>query len=157
MSEKENEIKWRAAEYEYFEKSINWYAFVILATITLVIMALVQGNFFFAVFMVIAGFMVTTLGKKKPKVLDLTINDKGVGIGKDDFFLYEELEGFSVRENDNKLNEIIIKKETTLNPFVKLRIDSKMTEKAKEILERNLEENDYKESAVDTFSDFLRF
>ncbi|MEX1013838.1 MAG: hypothetical protein WDZ80_01615 [Candidatus Paceibacterota bacterium] len=155
--EAEGVVKWRAAEYEYFEKSINWYAIVILATFILVVFSLWQGNFFFAVFMILAGFMVVSLGKKKPRVLDLTINNKGVGVGKDDFYLYEDLEGFDVRENDHRLNEIIVKKQTTLNPFIKLRIDSNMMEDAVEILKDNLEKKNYEESAVDTVSDILRF
>jgi hypothetical protein len=47
-------ISWRAAEFHYIEKDYLWYTGIIAAGALLLVIALWQRNFFFAVFVAIA-------------------------------------------------------------------------------------------------------
>ncbi len=158
MTKKETStITWRAAEYEYAGKRASWYFIIIGATAVLTISALWQHNFFFAVFVLIAGTMLIVLGKKRPRVVNFTINEKGVGIGKYQFYDYDDLEGFDIHERPHRLDEILLKRKTTFNPFVKMPIDSKNAPKARVILTSYLEETEYNESLIDILADWLGF
>lgn len=155
---KENEvISWRAAEFKYFEKGILWYASVILAAVLLVIFALWQDNFFFAIFIVLASVVLIFLGRKRPKVVEFRITDNGISAGKDIDYDYEQLEGFTVREYEGRLNEIVVKADTTINPFVKMPVDSQILPKVTEKLKKHIPEKEYEEAIVDTFADLFRF
>ena len=74
----EKEISWRAAEYEHFEKGGGWYLMVGGAALILLLIALWQKNFFFGIFILIAGILVIVLANRKPGVLDFKLTEKGV-------------------------------------------------------------------------------
>lgn len=151
----QNEITWRAAEYRYIKKGAGWYWLIGFIASALVVISLFQDNFFFAVFIVIAAAMLITLGGRKPQIFDFKINDKGVAIGDKIFYDYERLEGFTIRNRPEQLDEIVFKKKATINPHIKIPIDSKLAPKVKNILETKLPEIEYQESLIDII--FERF
>src|SRR3989338_4913901 len=97
------EIIWRAAEYKHTEKNLEWYFFVGATTLILIVFALWQKNFFFAVFILIATAMLFTYSRKKPQIVEFKINNEGIGI-ENDFYKYETLESFTVRKRPEHLD-----------------------------------------------------
>jgi c-di-AMP phosphodiesterase-like protein len=150
------EISWRAAEYEYVPKSALWYLIIIVVALILTIISLFQRNFFFAVFIIIATAMVIFLGRRRPAVINFGLTAEGVRIDKI-LLSFENLENFSIRRRPGYLDEIVLKKKAAVNPFVRMPIDSKTAEEARQFLSEYLEEVEYKESLVDIFSEWLRF
>lgn len=157
MAENNEDIIWRAAEFKYFKKSFGWYVTVIGIAALLVIFALTQNNFFFAVFIVLATIMLVFLGKKRPKVVRFEITDNGVSVGKDISYSYDELEGYTVREYEHRLSEIVIKRNAVVDPFLKMPVDSKKLPKAVDKLSKHIPEKEYEESMIDTLSDLFGF
>lgn len=155
--ENKKEVSWRAAEYRYFKKSPTWYMWVMGGTVLLIIFSIWQNNFFFAVFIAIAAVMVIFMGKKKPRVIDFKIDEEGVHIGKDTFYPYKNLEWFAIRTRPESLNEIVVRRDSKINPIVKIQADSKVTPKAREILKEKLEEKEYEESFIDSITSLFRF
>ncbi len=151
------EVSWRAAEFRYFEKSRAWYMWVIGIAALLVIISIWQKNFFFGVFIAIAAALVIFMGKKKPRIIDFKIDEEGVYIGPDTFYDYDSLKWFAMRERPGSLNEIVIRRDTTVNPIVKIQADSEVIPKAREILNEKLEEVEFKESLIDTLSEYFRY
>jgi hypothetical protein len=149
-------ISWRAAEYEHTEKEAGWYWLVGAISFVLIVVAFWQKNFFFAVFIVIAVGMVMFFSRRKPEVVDFSITDTGINIGELSLY-FENLDSFSIRSRPGHLDEIVLKKKTTVNPFVRIPIDSRMVEKAGEFLRNHLPEVEYKESLVDIFSEWFGF
>lgn len=153
----EKEISWRAAEYEHFEKGGGWYLMVGGAALILLLIALWQKNFFFGIFILIAGILVIVLANRKPGVLDFKLTEKGCEIGRGIFYEYGQLDNFSLHNRPGRLDEMVIKKKTTFNPFVKIPIDSQTAEKARIFLVQKLPEVEYKDSFLDVLTDFLGF
>lgn len=153
---KQNEIIWKAAEYEYYHKDISWYWISFIISAILILIALWQKNFFFAVFVAIAEVAVILLSKRRPQIIEFKITDEGVTIGKDLFF-YRDLDGFKIISRPHRLDEIILKKSTSFNPFLKIPIDSKLAEKAKVILQNYLAEIEYETPLIDTLTDWIGF
>ena len=151
------EISWRAPEYSYTVKGNYWYAITIVIAFILLIIALTQKNFFFAIFIILAEVMLIFFAKKRPQIIDFEINDTGIAIGKNSFYEYDNLEGFSIDSHPPRLDEIILKKKTAVNPYIKIPIDSKLAIQAKEILAQKLPEIEYQASIIDILANWLGF
>ncbi|MGC9602938.1 MAG: hypothetical protein ABSF47_00490 [Minisyncoccia bacterium] len=153
----ETEITWRAAEYEHLEKGGSWYLIVGGTALVLLVIALWQKNFFFGIFILLAGIMVITFGNRRPDVLDFKLTREGCELGRGIFYKYDQMENFSLRSRPNRLDEIIFRKKTTFNPFVRIPVDSRTAERAKIFLVQKLPEIQYDGSLLDILIDFLGF
>jgi hypothetical protein len=153
----EKEITWRAAEYEYVEKGAEWYWVVGTLGAILAMIALWQRNFFFFVFVVVAGTMLVVFGRRRPRVLDFTVGEKGVGVGSGSLLPYDQLEWFAVHEREGRMHEIVFKKKTTVNPIVRLPADVTTVRHAARVLEERLPREQYEASLLDTLSELLGF
>ncbi len=153
----QNELAWRAAEYQYVEKDTTWYFIIVAAALILTILSLIQKNFFFAVFVIIAAAMIIFFARRKPQVVDFRITEKGVAIGENAFYDYDRLEGFAIVKKPNRLDEIVVKRKAVVNPYVKIPVDSENRRRAEEILKIHLPEVTYEESLLDIVSDWFGF
>jgi hypothetical protein len=150
-------ISWRAAEREHFEKSPGWYLIVGGAALILFIVALWQRNFFFGIFILLAGILVVTLGNRKPAVLEYRVTDKGCDVGRGIFYEFDKLDNFSLRNRPGSLDELILKKKSAFNPFMRIPIDSRTAEKVRIFLVQKLPEIEHPDSFLDLLIDFLGF
>ena len=147
-------LSWSAAEHEYAEKNAMWYLVLGGIALLLLIIALWQGNYFFAVFVVIAAVILTNFGKRRPKVFEFRVTTEGVGVG-EKFLPFEELESFMIRERQDALHELIVKKKTYVNPYVRIPVDEGTAEQARALLAVKLPEEEYEASLIDLFADWL--
>jgi len=150
------EISWSAAEHGYYEKDLRWYLAVGGVGAVLFILALWQSNYFFAVFVAFAAGVLIHFGKRRPKVLDFRITKEGVGIG-ERFLEFDRLESFAVRERPGALHELIVKQRVYMNPYVRIPIDGMTAKRAQEFLAERLPEEEYQQSFIDLFADWLGF
>ena len=150
------EIQWKAAEYEHFEKDPLWYVGLVVGAIILLLVALWQKNFFFAVFIIIATALVSFFGRRKPRVVEFLIDEKGIHIG-NTVHEYDQIESFSIIQRPGYLDELIITKKAALNPHVRIPIDSHLAETAKEFLKERLTEVEHQHSVIDAIADRLGF
>ncbi len=154
---KKREVAWRAAEHEYHEKDVSWYWVLGTVAAILILIAVWQRNFFFIVFLFIATPMMFFFGKRKPRILALSVNDEGVGVGKGVFYPYAELQGYRVLENEGSLDQIVFRKKGNFNPFFRLLIDSGTRARAEEILRDHLKVIDYEPTFLDIVSEWMGF
>lgn len=158
MTEKtQKEVSWRAAEYEFKEKGPAWYLIIGFIAAVFIVLAFVGKNFFFAVFILVASITLMFFGGVRPQVFNFRVGEEGIEIGERKTYRYEDLGGFAIFERPGRLDELILKKKTNINPYVKIPVDSKTAKRAKEILMDHLPEIEYRESLIDIFSDLLRF
>lgn len=150
------EVSWQAPEHIEHDRDIRWYISVGVVALIIFFISLLLGNFLFAIFIALAGVLMVTLSHKKPEIYTFKINKDGVYIGDDIFHDYENIEGFGIIEHEHKLDEIIIKKDRILVPFIKLPIDSRTLPQAKRVLKKKLKEEEYRESVIDTLADVLK-
>jgi len=151
-----NEISWRAAEYDFVPKDVSWYWLVGGVAAALFLIALWQGNFFFAIFVVLAGAVMIFFGRRRPQIFDFKINEEEVIIGKLRY-KFDFFEGFALRKRPGRLDEIVLKKKKAFNPFLKIPIDSILAQDARVLLLSKLPEIEYSDSLVDIFFDWIKF
>ncbi len=157
QEQKRNEIRWEAAEYEFIPKSTGWHAGIGVMTLALVGIALWQQNFFFAIFILIAGIMVIILGNRHPEVIGFVLNEDGIHIGEAAFYPFEKLEGFSIRERPHRSDELILRRKIAVNQLVHISIEPEMISKLRAFLEQHLPEEEHEPSFLESLTDILGF
>lgn len=95
-------IAWKALEYEYVEKSADWYW--IVGTIGALVTAISYfiGNWSFAILVVISTIMFMFLATRRPGWITVKLNHKTISINNRNKYLkhYDE---FNIDEERNKL------------------------------------------------------
>jgi len=151
-------IRWSAPEFHYYEKDIVWYWLVLIVTLILVVIALWQKNFLFAVFLIVAALLTIAWARRTPKTIDFTLSEKGLDIGGKKFYPYEGLTGFAIvsGDQDTGFDELIVKTKGQLNALIKIIIISGESGAIKNLLSRFIPEIEYQESVSDRLARMLR-
>lgn len=146
-------LSWRAAEYEHIQKSASWYAAIGGGAIVVAVIAFWSENLFFGVFILCAAGLLLFLSGRRPQILEFEISDAGVEIKEKIKLPFESLHDFSIRSRPYSLDELILRKKTNINPYVRIPIDSTLAEKARALLREKISEVEYEESIIDLLSD----
>lgn len=155
---KEKEIHWHAPEFEYRDKGELWYLGVIVLTAILVLIALWQRNYLFALFVGIAGALVISWGRRFPATLKFSVEEHGIRIDAIKFHSWGELESFAVHERQDELSEIFLKKRRrSPNPLIRIYAYTDELGKIRERLAEHLPEEEHEESLVDSLERIVRF
>ena len=153
------EITWEAPEFEYMHKGPNWYWLTILVMFVLVAIALWQGNFLFAVFVLIAGVLIMIWGSHYPRHMEFKVDDEGLEIVGQKTYPYRDLKAFAVKPGhvDSEWSEILITKRSHFSPHVKIFIPDEQLKEVEDFLAQHIEQIEYEDSLVDHIGKLLRF
>jgi hypothetical protein len=88
-------ISWRIPEYQGEEKTKLWYAIYSLIGVSLLAYAIFTQNFIFAIIIVFAAVLIVVLEGGKVGMLEVSISDKGVMVGKE-FYSHDQIEDFFI-------------------------------------------------------------
>lgn len=152
------EIVWQAPAFRYYPKSVSWYWLSLIIAILLMAFAVWQKNFLFAVFIFLAELAVFVWARRQPELIKFKIDEKGVSVAGKTYY-YDELEKFCLRpDSENKIfEELILKKKTHFNPYLKIFIEARFSSRAREILSQKLIEEEYEDSLLEGILKWLRF
>jgi hypothetical protein len=153
----QQEITWSAPEYHYYEKSTRWYGAVAVLAGALMLIALVQKNFLFAFFAVIAGFLVSFWGKRVPQTIPFALKEKELTINNRRSYLYEKCGGFTIIETPNHPPELVLKTQERLHPWLRIIIPKNQEEAIRTLLLEHMQEIEYTESLGDHIARMLKF
>jgi len=153
-------LAWSAPEFEYWQKPRIWYLVLILVSLVIFIIALWQGNFLFAVFVVLASIVLISSGKRPPRHLDFRLTEEALIIDNKKAYLYEQLSGFAIHRLDSikdGLSELVIQRKHRLGAYLKILYPTAHTEEIRHFLNRHLPEIEYQDSLSDHFFRWLKF
>lgn len=88
-------MQWTFPEYEKPQRGSWWYVIMIALGGGLAAYALFDGNFLFALIIILFAFILFTHHRSEPMTLAFTVYETGLQIG-DKFYLFREVESFSV-------------------------------------------------------------
>ena len=148
---------WEAPEFRHYLKDFYWYWASLLVTAVLFALSLWQGNFLFAVFVVIAEFIVIRSGNEPPKSVRFSITKQGVQVGTHRLYTYDTLLGFAASDEPDGLSELFLQSKNKFSPVVKLHAYSYELEKIKTTLGEFLPELEYEETPFDAIAKIIRF
>ncbi len=153
----EEPISWRAAEYEYKKRTLSWHLTVAAVVLGGAVLSFITGNFFFGLFLIGAGILVFFFAKQKPPICEFIISEEMIEIVDKMKIPLDSIKEFSIRSRPGALDELIIRKNVRVNPYVRIQIETKLGEKIRETLSKKIKEVEYEEPIVDIISDYFGF
>lgn len=148
-------FKWSAPEYEYFEKSADWFWAVIVISLSASVAAFILGNFLFGVLIAVSGIAVALHGVKKPRITDFSITARGITIN-NKLYPYSSLDSFWIRFNPPFEKVLSIKSKKMFMPYILIPLGETDPNAAREILIKFIREKEHDESFIDFLIKILR-
>jgi hypothetical protein len=87
--------QWDFPEYEKPERGMLWYTVAFGLGGGLLIWAVLDANFLFALIILLFAFIIFTHHRRDPQVLTFTLYERGMQIG-DRFYLFREVQSFAL-------------------------------------------------------------
>lgn len=133
-------MRWSAEEFEYSEKSIDWFWAVGVVAVGFAILSIFLGNLLFAILIIISAFALSVQAVRKPRLINFEINEEGVIIDKK-LYTYNTLESFWIINKE----KIIIKSKKAVVPFLIIPLQNINPKTLREYLIKNLKEEEMSE------------
>jgi len=148
-------ISWTGPEYIYREKGPEWYWAVVIINAGIIISAILLNNYIFAVFILLATFTLIIFASKRPKNIEIKINEQGILCDKY-FYPWSSLESFWIEENVDH-QKIILKSKKILMPYISLPIRQDDILNVREFLRNYLTEEQLHEPILHKLMEIIGF
>jgi len=136
-------LEWSALEYEEKERSADWFWALGIIVATSSVAAIIYGNYFFAVLLILSGILLGFFAIKKPEMISYELNSQGLKI-RTRLYPYENIKSFWVQIEPKPM--LFIKSERAFMPILSIPIDHDMTENIHSIIiSKNVVEEEMKE------------
>ncbi len=150
-------ISWETHEYVHVEKSSDWYWALGLLAVAGATGALLMENVLFAVFILIASFVLALASSRQPNVMHFSVTQRGVRID-DTLYPYTALDSFSIDEpTPDHTPKLILKQSKPLAPIIVIPIVDVDPDDVHDFLTAFLREDDHIEPLTHRFMDWLGF
>lgn len=116
-------IEWQSYDFDYKEKTADWFWAVAIITLSLTTLAAIYNNPLFALFMVIAGATILMTAQKKPKVITFKLTTKGIKID-ENLFTYDAIKSFWIKENRYSPPKLLVRSEKFITPVMVIPIET---------------------------------
>jgi hypothetical protein len=153
-------LQWSALEYEEKERSHDWFWALGIIVVTSSIAAIIYGNYFFAVLLILSGVLLGFFAIKKPDVVFYELNEKGLQ-AKNRLYPYDNIKSFWVQRTDEELKHrptLFIKSQRVFMPVISIPIDMSLAAQIRSMmLQKNVTEEEMKEHVSEKIMDSLGF
>ncbi|MBI3627537.1 MAG: hypothetical protein HY220_02185 [Candidatus Sungbacteria bacterium] len=147
---------WRAPEYHHIPKERNWYIAGAIIAGSLLVYSLMTANYFFAIFTLLATFIVYTYSVRLPKEMYGAITSHGVQIN-NRLYGFEDLNSFWIFYEPGGIKELSLESKKAVMPYIRLPLGDAEPVKIREILVQYVPEVRHEESLAETLSRFIGF
>lgn len=148
------ELTWQAYEYNYHEKTSDWFWALWIITISLAVASILFKNTLFAIFLVLASLALSLYAKREPEIITCRLTDRGLQFGKT-LYPYQTLDSFWVNEDMHP--KIIVQSKKVVMPLLIIPIGNLNPAAVRDFLTRYLREEEHQEPLTQKIMDFLGF
>lgn len=115
-------LVWDTEEYQFKERSKDWFWGLGLTAVAICGIAIYAGNYFFAVFIIVAAFAVGFFSIREPQMVHIELSKEGVRIN-DEFLPYRIIKSFYITPmRPNGVQELLLTTTRGLLPITTLPI-----------------------------------
>jgi len=147
-------MKWQTLEYPEKHRGKDWFFAVWLLAVSGAATSFILANFLFGVLIIVGTIGLTLFATRKPNLLNISIEERGVRIDKQ-FYFYKDIDSFWAEEGETPRLFIGLKK--ALLPYIVISIEDYSPEEIRDYLSRYLEEKEHTESLFEVLMDRLGF
>ncbi len=149
-------IEWKAPEYEFREKSPDWFWAVGIISVALIFLSVIFKNFLLAVLILVGGFSLILYSAKKPNIVSFSLTPRGIKIG-NKIYDYENLKCFWLNYNPPTRKELLIESKKTFMPHVAIILGGQNPNEIRNYLLRFMKEEKIEESLITSIAKLIGF
>lgn len=124
--DKNIKIEWSHLEYELKEKGNDWFWALGIIVFTSALASIIYGNYFFALFLVLSGFLLAIFSIKKPDLIFYELSEKGLK-SKSILFPFKNIKSFWV-ETRGKTPTLFLRFDRPLVPVISFPLKEEVVE-----------------------------
>jgi hypothetical protein len=151
-----NTLNWQAYEYKHTPKSADWFWALGIIAISIAVTSILFNNFLFAIFIILGALALGIFAKRRPLLLSIEINDKGIKVGRT-FYAFSSIESFWVDAENENDQKVIIKVDSITMSHVAIPIEEIDPMDIKEYLLKYLPEEEHAEPIANKIMERLGF
>ncbi len=146
-------IKWKAHEYEFKQKSPDWYWTIWIISIVLIIVSLFSGSPLPAILIFFSAFAISVQGARQPEIIDFEINDLGVVVEKNRY-TYGKIKSYWIEQDEDP--QIILElKDSQLFSQIVIPLENVDVQKVDGYLTENLKKEESEVSLIYKLTKYL--
>lgn len=149
-------LRWEAEEFEYKEKSHDWYWILGIVAVVGALIAILLKDVLFAVFIVIGAFIMAMFASKQPDIIRVELNHRGL-ILDDSFYPYRSLDSFWVEDHEEGREKLFVTPNGTLALQIVIPIRDIDPDLVREFLLDYVEEEEQRETIAERLMEYLHF
>ena len=116
-------IAWEFPEYEKHERSRSWYIIAGVIALALIIYAVWTANYFFALIIMLTGFIMIFLGQEEPLNIKFSLETIGIRL-MDKFYDYDKFKSFAIiYQPEHGLKNIYFEYKNGLQPHLSIPLE----------------------------------
>lgn len=121
--------QWETLEYDARSRSSDWFWALGIISGALALACVFFGNLLLGILIIVGAITLIVHHVQEPKVLNVSVTDRGVRINKE-FFPYNTLDSFFIEEEVGPPVLALLSKERMILPHVKVAIPEELDKKA---------------------------
>lgn len=150
-----DKIEWTAPEYKHKEKSVDFLWTIGLVAIVGVGITVWNGNYLFAIFLIISGASLIFFSIREPEEVTFSIETSGFTMGKEKYE-WKKIKGFNIKKDDKEAL-LIIEINKYLLPIYTIPLPIELAPKMKESLLKVIPNTEIDESPSMKFMEKIGF
>ena len=149
-------ITWEGYEYEFRQKTPDWYWALGILALAGAVTSAVLGNPLFAVIILVGAFALALFSVKRPAHTAFSVGERGVTIGAT-LYPFETLEAFWIAHETGGEERLILKSRKFLMPFLVLPLPEAQVSAVSARLEAKLKKEELREPVAHRIMESLGF
>ena len=146
-------ITWTAPEYDQKKKQPDWFWALGIIAISAVIASIIYKNYLFAIFILLAAFLLVLLSVRKPETMEFELDEEGIKAG-DTFYSYHRLKSFWIQKMPGHYH-LLLHTDRTFMPVITLPLKNAPENEIREELEKHLPKEELHEPFTHKFMEFI--
>lgn len=131
---------WEAPEFKAYEKSFFWYVALCVIVLLLSLYQFIVADYFGSLSMLILGALIVLFARRKPEIVQITLDDEGIGIG-DLRFPYRHFKHFWIVDTPEH-KTLNLEASTYLTQTVILELEDQDPDKIRKLIIKHVPETE---------------
>jgi len=149
-------ISWESLEYDFFEKSSDWFWALGIVSISIAITSIIFNNLLFAILILIGAFALAIYAVRKPDLVKYEVNQRGIMIN-ETLYPYSSLDSFWVEHNVER-PKLLVSSKKILMPHIVIPLNPELdTDDLRDYLLDYVDEEEQREPLASRIMEYLGF
>jgi len=150
-------VTWEGREYVHTEKGTDWYWALGLIAVAGSVAALNFHNILFAIFILIAAFVLALFASRKSELVTFSISQRGVRIN-ETLYSFQSLESFGIDDmHQGHIPQLILKQKKHFILNITIPLENANVNEVHDFLHTYLRQEDLRDPFIHKFMEWLGF